>query len=108
MKHWLVLYDISDAKRLRRVAKIVEKFGRRVQYSGFEITGDDSIIEQMRKELEKVIDDEEDSVVYIGLCKKDWIKRERFSENKKGKRTEGPQKTKEKYAGDGSEDFYIL
>ncbi|EMN95623.1 CRISPR-associated endoribonuclease Cas2-like protein, partial [Leptospira interrogans serovar Medanensis str. UT053] len=38
MKHWrLVSYDIREPKRLRRVAKIMEGFGERIQYSVFRI-----------------------------------------------------------------------
>ncbi len=33
---YLVSYDICDPKRLRRVAKILEGFGTRLQYSVFE------------------------------------------------------------------------
>ena len=38
MSHWLLIYDISDPKRLRKVAKIANAFGNRVQRSVFELS----------------------------------------------------------------------
>lgn len=63
----LVTYDVSttDAagqRRLRRVAKICEGFGQRVQNSVFECELSDAQLEQLLHRLEKAIDAEEDSL----------------------------------------------
>jgi len=36
METWLILYDIRNEKRLRRIAKLMERYGERVQKSVFE------------------------------------------------------------------------
>lgn len=35
--YYLIIYDISDDKRRRKISKILEGFGARVQYSAFEM-----------------------------------------------------------------------
>ncbi len=34
-RRYLIAYDISDDRRLRRVCKVMEEFGERIQYSVF-------------------------------------------------------------------------
>lgn len=70
MKHWrLVTYDIREPKRLRQVAKIMEGFGERIQYSVFRIYSTDRELEKLRWKLAKVIE-KEDDVFYLTLCAK--------------------------------------
>lgn len=72
---YLCIYDIRHPKRLRRVAKIMEKFAIRVQYSVFEFEGNTTLMNLMRELLQEVIDHEEDSLMFFPLCEKDWQKR---------------------------------
>jgi len=66
---YLVAYDISDDQRRTKVAKILEDFGDRVQYSVFEMILERSEqLTEMRSRLEKVIDSEGDSVRIYFLC----------------------------------------
>lgn len=63
----LVTYDVSTVeaageRRLRRVAKICEGFGQRVQNSVFECTLSEAQLEQLLHRLEKAIDTDEDSL----------------------------------------------
>jgi CRISPR-associated protein Cas2 len=63
----LVTYDVSTSdaageRRLRRVAKICEGFGQRVQNSVFECTLNEAQLEQLLARLEKAIDDDQDSL----------------------------------------------
>ena len=63
----LVAYDVNTqtaagAKRLRRVAKICEGYGQRVQDSVFECSVTLSQLEQFRNRLLKVIDVQADSL----------------------------------------------
>jgi CRISPR-associated protein Cas2 len=63
----LVAYDVNTqtaagAKRLRRVAKICEGYGQRVQDSVFECSVTLSQLEQFRCRLLKVIDADDDSL----------------------------------------------
>lgn len=65
--NWLISYDIRDAKRLRKVAKFMEGYGVRLQYSVFKVNGTDRDIEKIRFELSKKIEDS-DSVLYFKFC----------------------------------------
>lgn len=64
---WIVSYDIADPKRLRKVAKFLEGYGHRIQYSVFQVRANDRDIERMKWELSKRIE-EEDSIFYFRLC----------------------------------------
>ena len=74
MKHWLVIYDICDAKRLRRVAKILESYGVRVQKSVFELEASAGVVADLRRRIVEIIEDD-DFVVYFDLCQKCWQKK---------------------------------
>lgn len=63
----LVTYDVSTETkegraRLRRVAKVCESWGQRVQYSVFECSVNETQLEQMKQRLLRVINVEEDSL----------------------------------------------
>ena len=68
----VVTYDVdtSDAagqKRLRKVARICERHGMRVQNSVFEVLLDAAQLVTLKHELKKVIDMEQDSVRFYRL-----------------------------------------
>jgi CRISPR-associated protein Cas2 len=68
MRHrFLVAYDVSDAKRLRRIFKLMRGFGDPVQYSVF--LCDLSATEQMlmKTALDEVIHHREDRVLVVDL-----------------------------------------
>jgi CRISPR-associated protein Cas2 len=63
----LVTYDVATVeadgeRRLRRVAKICEGFGQRVQNSVFECILNEAQLEQLLHRLEKAIDTDQDSL----------------------------------------------
>ena len=63
----VVAYDVDTTniggdKRLRKVAKLIERYGSRVQNSVFEVILDPAQLVKMKSELEKIIDTKEDSV----------------------------------------------
>lgn len=66
-KRYLVCYDICHPNRLRRVAKICESFGQRLQYSVFECPLDDLGYERLRAELDGVIKHDDDQVLFVSL-----------------------------------------
>ncbi|MCX7786403.1 MAG: CRISPR-associated endonuclease Cas2 [Spirochaetes bacterium] len=78
MSHWLVIYDIRNDTRLRKVAKRMEGYGVRVQKSVFEVEASSKIIERLRKEIRELLNVEEDYVVYFEICERDWQKREKY------------------------------
>lgn len=65
----LITYDIADtdglpgARRLRRIAKICEKYGQRVQFSVFECRLSPTKLARFVGEIEDTIDREADSVI---------------------------------------------
>jgi CRISPR-associated protein Cas2 len=64
---YLVCYDISDEKRLRRVFQIMRNYGDHLQYSVFEcqLTGSD--VARCRAELAEAIHHEQDQVLFVSL-----------------------------------------
>ena len=66
----LVIYDISEPKRLKKVAEIIKDYGKRVQKSIFEVDVDTKIFNEMRLRIENTIEVSEDGVKYFPLCKK--------------------------------------
>jgi CRISPR-associated protein Cas2 len=70
MDSYIVSYDVSDPKRLRKVATACEDFGVRKQYSVFlcRLTATDFV--RLRSRLYDLIDLQEDQVLFIPLCGK--------------------------------------
>jgi CRISPR-associated protein Cas2 len=68
LRQWhLVSYDVRDPKRLRRVAKKLEAYGTRVQYSVFRCRLDKITLERLHWELQEILKPEDDLLV-IPLC----------------------------------------
>jgi len=65
---YIVSYDIPDTPRRTKIAKILEDFGDRVQYSVFECLLDQDLLEKMISKLEGVVKEDEDSVRVYTLC----------------------------------------
>ena len=59
----VVAYDVSDPKRLAKVATVCENYGTRVQYSIFECHLEPSAFDDLWLQLLDLIDDSEDRVV---------------------------------------------
>ncbi|EKD27916.1 MAG: hypothetical protein ACD_79C00497G0002 [uncultured bacterium] len=66
---FIVAYDISHPKRLRKVAKTCEDYGVRVEYSIFECDLKEEMFSQMWTELYDLIDEDEDSLLAYRICK---------------------------------------
>lgn len=89
---WVILYDIRDPKRLRKVAKIMESYGIRVQKSVFEVFADVDLVKRLRYRIQKIIL-VDDYVLYINVCEEDWQKQMKYGSNA---------------IGYEEKDFYIL
>lgn len=61
---YLVSYDITDARRLKRVAKLLNRYGLRVQKSVFECDIDERRYQELRAELKKLLVGEDDVLCY--------------------------------------------
>lgn len=57
----------GDPKRLRKVARSLEGFGVRLQYSVFECPLDDLRLAKLKAELQDLLNHEEDQVLFVSL-----------------------------------------
>jgi len=64
---YLVAYDVREPKRLRDVAKHLEGYGERLQYSVFRCRLTERELERLRWELTRKMAEEDDLLV-VGLC----------------------------------------
>lgn len=64
---YLVCYDISDDKRLRRVFKKMRSYGDHLQYSVFECQLTPMDLTRCRNELSEIIDHDDDQVLFVNL-----------------------------------------
>ena len=64
----MAAYDICHHRRLRRVAKVLEDYGRRVQKSVFEMNVGPVGFRELRRRVERELDPREDGVKYYPLC----------------------------------------
>lgn len=74
---WIVSYDIPNDKRRGKVAKILEGYGRRAQYSVFECEINDEQREKLERALKREIDTEEDDIRFYPMNRAD-LKRVRL------------------------------
>ncbi len=68
MDSWIVAYDISDPKRLRKVATACEDYGARRQLSVFLMRLSATDFVRLRVRLYELIDLKADQVLFIPLC----------------------------------------
>ena len=73
--NYLVIYDICDVKRLRKVAKYLENIGLRVQNSTFELSKD-TLMKPINKIYNELVElcEEEDKVFIFKIKKKQDIR----------------------------------
>lgn len=64
----IVVYDIANDKRRNRIARILEGYGERVQYSVFECVLGKGQFDKLWEEVADVLEGPEDSVRAYRLC----------------------------------------
>lgn len=64
MHYFLLIYDISDDKRRTKLAKLMEGYGKRVQYSAFECWLNIRQYNKFMKEIEKIHHKEDNIRIY--------------------------------------------
>ncbi len=87
MESCLVCYDISNPKRLRKVAHTCEDFGQRRQLSVFLVRVSTADLVRLRNRLYDIIDKNEDQVLFIPLTDGDLKRMEAI-----GRATDGYDK----------------
>jgi len=65
---WLITYDISGAKRWRKVFRLLKSYGQSVQYSVFECQLSASQQHTLFDALQSVICEEEDRINCYPVC----------------------------------------
>jgi CRISPR-associated protein Cas2 len=66
-KWYLICYDVRDDKRLRKVAKHLEGYGTRMQYSIFRCWLSDVQLQRLRWELTVMVDPVDD-IMFLPIC----------------------------------------
>lgn len=64
---FLVCYDIAEPKRLRKVAKICESYGSRIQFSVFESSLSPPMLAAFKAELDGLINHDDDQVLFVDM-----------------------------------------
>jgi CRISPR-associated protein Cas2 len=64
----VVAYDVEDDKKRNKIAKFLEKYGARVNYSVFECMFTPVQLEKAKDNIAKQIDRKTDSVVFYRIC----------------------------------------
>ena len=64
---YIVCYDVSNDKRLRRVFKTCRNYGDHLQYSVFECDLNEAEMVSLQRELGEIINHVEDQVLFIAL-----------------------------------------
>ena len=64
---YLVCYDVSNDKRLRKVFRVLRDYGDHLQYSIFECQLNASDLIRLRTELAGIIHHLEDQVLFVNL-----------------------------------------
>lgn len=79
VRRTLVAYDVVDDRRRTRLAKALEAYGDRVQYSVFVIDAEPVRIGRMRRRIGELIDPAVDSVLVCDLGLMSTLDHVRFS-----------------------------
>lgn len=69
----LVAYDISDTQRLRKVARVCEAYGTRVQLSVFELQLKPGQLEIMQAQMRRIMNPRVDKIRYYRICASDYV-----------------------------------
>jgi CRISPR-associated protein Cas2 len=69
-RNYLVGYDISDQKRLAKVAKIMTEFGSRIQYSFFHCFLADRHKNRMKERLRDIIKEGDDQIIILPVTER--------------------------------------
>jgi CRISPR-associated protein Cas2 len=64
----MVCYDIANRKRLQKVGRRMERFGRRIQYSIFLCLLDSAGLRSLKDMIHQLIDPSEDRILILPIC----------------------------------------
>ncbi len=64
----LIAYDVKDPRRLRKIARICQDYGIRVEYSVFECDLNENMFHSFLERILKVIDPRQDRFIAYRIC----------------------------------------
>ena len=67
---YMFCYDITDPKRLRKTAKLLENYGMRIQKSFFQCDLSNEKARELKSRLLRIINRKKDSLFVYPLCDK--------------------------------------
>ena len=67
---YLIAYDITDEKRLARIAKLMESYGVRVQKSIFEAALSSAKLNELKWRALQILDPVVDGIKFFKLCER--------------------------------------
>ena len=65
---YLVCYDIPDTPRRTRIARCLDDYGGRVQYSVFEMVLDHRLFDNLAADLTALVEPSQDRVIIYPIC----------------------------------------
>lgn len=69
-RNYVVGYDISDPRRLAKVARVMSGYGTRIQYSFFHCILSSRQKNRMKEQLGKVMNESEDQIIILPVTEK--------------------------------------
>lgn len=64
----VVAYDIASDRRRNQITRIIEKYGKRINYSVFECMFTESQWEKVQEKTGKILTGPDDRLVYYPIC----------------------------------------
>jgi len=65
----IIAYDVSDARRRRKVIDLLEGHGERIQESVFDVSGSQSQLKRLMRDIGNLVDIDEDVVHLFPVCR---------------------------------------
>ena len=65
---YAICYDIANDKRRGQIAQLLTDYGVRVQFSVFEVVGNNRIFDSLIAKINALIDPEKDRILVYPLC----------------------------------------
>lgn len=79
----IIAYDVQKDRTRLKISDILEKYGKRVNYSVFECMFTPTQLKRVKDKLSGLIDSRTDSVLFYQICVECYTKSIRIPENKK-------------------------
>lgn len=64
----VIAYDSADTKRRNKMIKLIEKYGRRINYSVYECMFTDAQLKRLKERLSEIVVKGKDSVAIYPIC----------------------------------------